>query len=682
MNNENGLVQPDSVSIDSPPLYLPVSDQTILQTLDYAEARGKTVRQKLGIDARANRNIEFWKGNQVDKTKLDARFQEMHVDNVVRQNLENKIKLATGRIPDIFAAPPDSQDFNKDAARNVQAYLRDRLTSSTNKRLLKNGLRKLDLNLIAIIKCLYDKETQRSKYELVDPKNILFGEGSMVPEDGFTIDGTDVLFHYVEEPTQVVLNKFPDKAQELMQQLAVTMKEIPSRIVYTEASFRWYDEKGKANEGVCWRYGTVLLGKMKHPYFDHDNPQVNYFDKVQKNFILFSYSNLGESVYETTTDFEQGIAVNRIINRRRRQITEINDRAVPKLVFLGGTITKTAAESISSSPQEGILLDNPDEGVDDVRKAIYAIPATTPSPMLYNDMVDLRGRLDSMFSTHGTVRGEQQGGPQSGVSKQITREGDLVTSDDIVDITIERVLYEMACWEMQFLRLFHDDDRPPYRVTNSEGETENIEMRRKTIETDLQVVVKSSSNDKATRRADALQMLTAKAIDPYNLMLDLDINNPRERMRQLMAFIKAQQTGDYSGYMDAIGVNMDSAFATEDDAQRDIDILRTGNQVMVKLPGEKYVSTFLALMKSPDFHDPTQFDELARTNIMAHIQRLKRLVDDELAKRQQTAGVDSQGLQQQQQPGGPETASAFSPPGPVGQMAQMALAQRQGAPAA
>jgi hypothetical protein len=679
-NDQQQLVTPDQVIESTPPLYLPIADETILQTLNYAEQRARVRRSELNVDNRADTNIRFWKGNQVDAAKLDLRYQEMHVDNVVRQDLENKIKLATGHTPDIFCAPPDKQDFNTEAAMDMQSYLRDRLSSSTNKRLLKNGLRKLDLELIAVIKCRYDNRYQRSSYELVDSKHILFGEGATVREDGYTIDGTRILFQYVEEDTQIVLNTFPKKANELMQLLAANGKDIPSRITYTEAHFEWTDQQGTQNQGVAMRFGQVLLDKMREPYYDYDNTQINYFDRARKPYILFSYANLGESVYESTTDFEQGIALNRMINRRRRQITEIADRSIPKLAFLNGAMTKDLAQAISTNPQEAIILSDGYTN-DDITKAMAVIPAAPPNAILYNDLMDLRGRLNSLFAVQGATNveaGKNVG--ESGVSKQITREGDLVTSDDIVDITLERVLFEMASWETQFLRLFHDDDRPPLRITNSEGETDIVQLSRKKIETDLQIVVKASSTDKQTRRADALQLLTAKAIDPYTLFEDLGVNNPRERMRRLTAFIKGSQSGDLAGYMETIGVDEETPFATAEDAERDIDILSQGQQVMVKLPGEAYVAAFKAFKQSPEY---TQLQPYAQQAIEVHIQRLRQIVDEQLQKQQQSQGMDSAMMQagQPQPTGMPDTAGAFMPQqGQLGNALAQALQRRQQTP--
>ncbi len=663
MQNGQQLVTPDVVVIDTPPLYLPITDSLIIQVLNEAERNGVSARNKLHIDARSKENTDFWKGKQVDESKLDARYQTAHVDNVVRQNLEAKIKLATGHMPDIFASPPDNQDFNREAALDIQKALRDRLTSNTMKRLLKNGLRKLDLDFIAVIKARWDHNYNRSVYELLDSKNVLFGEGSIIKEDGFTIDGTDILLQYVEEPTQQVLNTFKSQSQNLLAQLGANGKQIPSRIRYTEAHFMWYDQQGKCHEGVVWRYNNLVLNKMRQPYYDYDNPKINFFDRPRKPYILLSYANLGESVYETTTDTEQVKPINRIINRRRRQITEISDRSVPKLAFMGGAMTKEMAADINPSPNEAIIL-NEDGDNNDIQKAMYVIPATPPNPILYNDLLDLRGRADSTYGTHGGTRGEKVGNyAESGVSKQITREGDLVTSDDIVDVTVERALTEIASWEMQFMRMFWDDDRPPLRITDKDGETDYVELNRKKIETDITVMVKASSLDKQTRRADALQMLEAKAIDPYTLMEDLDTTNPKERLRRLMAFIQSQQSGDYSKYMEMVGVNIDTHMASADDAQRDIDILLGGQQVAIKLPSEQYVSTFTAFKESPEY---AQADDMAKALVEQHIQRLKAVVDEQIAKEQAKAGVDSQGLAMAEAGGQPgmDMAATFAPQQP------------------
>ncbi|UOF78678.1 portal protein [Caudoviricetes sp.] len=621
----------DQPVAEATPLYLPISDDLLLRIMDDAEKRGNKQRAHLKIAERSKNNVEYWKGNQVDNARLDNRFQMAHVDNVSHQNLENQIKLASGKVPDIFVAPPDKEDFNLENARDLQEFIRTRIDSNTIKRIIKNGLRDMNLKLLGVIKPRWDYQRNDFCFELVNPDDMVFAEGSKIIEDGFTIDGTEVSFQYVEEPTQVVLAKFPKKAEELKSILSVAGKEMPSRIKYTEAQFRWFDEKGRMNEGVAWRYGTVVLDSMKQPYYDYDNPRNNYFDRPRKTYILLSYLNLGESIYETTTVFEQGMPMNRMINKRRRQITEIADRAIPKLVFNGKAMNKEQATNISPSPNEGILLNK----IDDIRKSFTFIPATPPNPVLFNDLLDMRDRMNSMYNTQGTSNAAESA-TASGISKQLSREADLVTSDDIVDIVVERAVTEMASWCMQFMRLFYDDDRDPLRVTNNEGETDFVEMTRQKIETDVQVVVKASTADKTTRRADAIQMLTAKIIDPYTLMEDLEVPNPKERTKRLLGFMESQQTQDWTRYLKIVGVSLDDQRADEQDAQRDIEAVVNGQQIQVKKPSEGYVSTFMAFVNSPEFE---QLNPEQKQFIQQFVQKLKQSVEQEIAAKQQDGSV-------------------------------------------
>lgn len=650
----------DHVTVENPPLFLPIPDDQLLAVLNEAEIRAKQDYNSSGVEGRASGNIKFWGGDQVDQGRLNVQYQMAHVDNASFRQLENQIKLAVSKMPDIFATPPDDEEFNMEAARDIQQWLRERIDSNTIKRLLKDGLRMMNLGLTAVIKPRWNYINNDFTFELVDQSAMRFSQGSKIPQDGFTIDETDITFQYVEEPTTVVLAKFKKKSVQITQEIGRLSKgQMPARMQYTEVHFRWYDDRGRMSEGVAWRYGNVIMDAMREPYYDYDNPQNNYFDRPRKPYILFSYINLGKGIYEATTAFEQAKPLNRIINKRRRQITEISDRAVPKLAFAGDAINKETARNISPSPNEGIILN---DNIDDIRKSMFLIPAAPPQPILFQDLADLHNQLDSNFATHSTTTGAN-GNTASGVSKQISREGDLVTSDDIADIVVERVVTEMTEWAMQFARLFYDDDRPALRIAQEEGDTSFVKLNRQKLETDIRIIVKGSTNDKQTRRSDALQMLTGKVTDPYTLFEDLDVPNPKERTRRLMSFIMAQQSGNWKQYLDIIGVDLETNKADEQDAQRDIEMIAQGGHPNPNTnPSESYVSTWLAYTSSPEYQ---QLSPDAKTRIQQHVAQMKQVVAQKLAA--QNGG-------QPGQPGQPDVATQPGMPDP----AQMLQQQQNG----
>lgn len=629
MDNEPRTGAPlttEQVVVEHSPLYLPVEDVVLITTIDEALNGARQRRNELKIDGRSKVNNDFWAGNQVAEGALDRRYQFAHTNNVIYPDLENRIMLAAGRTPDIILLPPDRDQQNVESARNLQSVLRERIDSSTIKRLIKDGLRNLHTDFIGIIKPRWNPQAKDFTFDLLLSEDVFFGKGSKVPHDGYTIDGSDIVLQWVEEPVKVVMAKFPGTASKLMQMLASQNKDknkLPSHIRYLECHFTWYDEQGSPIEGVCWKYQNLILDKMKQPYYNY-NGDNNFFTRPHKPFILFSYQNRGRSVYDTTTTVEQSVPLNRIINKRSRQITEINDRAVPKLAFVGGTINAEMARNISTSPKEAIVLTS---DVQDIGKVMAQIPSQPPSRMLYEDLLYMTGRVDTMMATHGTTRGETRS--ESGISKQISREGDLVTSDDLVDIVVERVVYEMTCWGIQFMRLFFDDDREPVRLSDKDGTADFVKLTRETINTKIDVIVKASTNDKQLRRNDAVQMLEAKAIDPYTLFEDLDVPNPKERLKRLLAFQASQgaqgMPPDFSQYLKVIGISLDEAddIAEQQRAEADISALKTGQPASNQPPTESYVAEFVKFVNGAEF---AQLPPEAQQAVQAHIANLKAQV--------------------------------------------------------
>lgn len=670
MENDQPNTQ-EQITVEYSPLYLPIEDVALISTLDNALLEATQERRKYDIDGRAKVNNRFWQGNQVNDDAIDKRYQMAHTDNVIYPDLENRIMLAAGRIPEIILTPPDSAQGTMEAVRSLQQVIRERVNSGVIKRLIKDGLRNLHTDFIGIIKPIWNPNLKDYRFDLILSENVLFSKGSKVPHDGYSIDASDIVLHWVEEPLKVVLAKFPGKKNELMQLFAKAnsnAKTLPSHIRYLEAQFTYYDEEGNAIEGVAWKYQNLILDKMRQPYFDYKNKERNFFDRPHKTYILFSYQNRGRMVYDSTTTVEQSVPINRVVNKRLRQITEIADRSVPKLAFRGGAISAEMARNISTSPKEAIVLTSETE---DIRREMAIIPSQPPNRILYEDLMANRSRIDAMMATHGTTRGE--GGSESGVSKQISREGDLVTSDDLVDVVVERVVYEMACWALQFMRLYFEDDRDPERMVDKNGDTSFVKLSRPTINTKVSVVVKASTTDKQTRRADAVQMLESKTIDPYTLFEDLDVPNPKERLKRLLSFQMAAATGgtDFTAYLKTLGISLDEADdqAEAARAQADIAALEQGQEVpMDKAPSQAYLTAFVRYVNSADFANlAPEIQQL----FAQHIQQLKAMF-------QQQAQAQVAATTPAPQMGAPE---AGAPPAPQPQPAPQPTPQPQPQPA-
>lgn len=663
----NGMQQ-DMVTQQHPTLELPIEDSRLLATLDQIEHAASIEKGRLNIDTRAKLVKDFWRGEQVDNSKVEP-GSISHVDNVTFRNTEGRIKLASGKVPDIFVSPADEKSDSIEAAKKIQKALRAKMDSSTIKRIIKKSLRNMELDLLGVIKPRWNALTGDFTFEVIKSRDMLFSAGAKIPDDGFTIDGTDVTVQYVEEPTNLVLAKFPDKSAELMSFLGTKFKgNIPARIKYTETHFTYYGDNGYPFQGVAWRYMSVLLGKMKEPYYNYEKEENNFFDRPRKPYILVSYINDDDGVYETTTSAEQLVAINRMINKRRRQISEINDRTIPKLIFKGGSYSQEQAETISVSNKQAIITKENTE-VDDLRKEVMALPAQPANPILYNDMVDLRGQADATSSTHGTVRGESQG--ESGISKQISREGDLVTSDDIVDIVVERIVQEMSAWAIQFMKLYYTDDREPISINKADDRTEFVRLNREIVTKKISLSVKASTTDAATRRANAMQMVSSKTIDPYTLMEDLDVPNPAERTKRVISFMKANAAGDFAEYLKTVDVDqeVDNDMSDAEQALTDIELIKQGIAPEVeKVPNSNYVAELMKFKNDPSF---ATLSPEAQAMFEQHMQKLRTVVED------MAQGAQQQGMGQ---PGGQPPMGEAPAPQPQPEPQPAPQPQMQGAP--
>ena len=647
--------QQEQVIDQTTALSLTIEDNDIISVINEKIGKWNSYSKKIRLDDRRKLNRDFWKGDQLDLSKLDLRYQVPYIDNIIFDDLETRIALVAGRMPDIIVTPPSEESQSIQNAKDIQDVLEYRLSTSMTKRLMKDALRNYYLDFIGVIKCRWDKnkgENGDFVFELVRANRIGFDETATIPHDGFSADNCDLIFEWIEEPVAVVMSKFPKVKDKLTAMLggsqSLTQKRMVSKIRYRECWFRWYGNDGSLQSGVCWIYNNLVLSKEKNPYYDwngdtkitadqtgqYQSNKVykNFFDQPRMPYMLLSYQNLGESVIDDTTAVEQAIALQKISNKRGAQITELADRVAPRYTFMGSVISKEEARRVDpKDPTESIWLDSPT--TDDIRKGMMITQSAPPPPILYQDQAAIRQRIDSKFSTHGTSRGESNGA-ESGISKQITREGDLTTADDMSDIVVERVVYEMASWSMQMIKMFYDKPHM-IRFKGKDGENINREISQDHVEDGMIAEVKASSVDKQTRRADAMALVQSKSIDPQTLFEDLDVDNPKERTRRLLAFQNGVNDG-YTSYMQEVEGDAQGAEQSMQphQAQQDLQAIVSGQPVEpTGIPSAEYVQIFA------DYASGAEFDQQppeVQQAIVAYIQKLQQKVNEKVGANGQT----------------------------------------------
>lgn len=619
---------------------LPLSDPDLYQLIQQKRQVSREFRDSsVKWDERRSRNRDYWRGKHYsqDTGMPDEAYYSNYIDPMIYENAETRFTLASQRMPDIIVTSHDDNNLSVESANITEQFLRKKVNNKVTQRMLKDGLRQHEINYVAAIKCVWNPQLASGNgdfsYYLVNPSRLILDPTAIYPHDGYTADNFEFVGEILEEPVDLIYSKFPDKADKLKQMIeigALNGLGRPSKLKYEEWWIRYY-KNGEIYEGTAWLYQTLVLGQQRNPYYDWEGYKVykpklessgnykttstldsemkfsNYFEVPRKPYIFFTYQNLGESPYDDTTPMEQAIPTQRLINRTGRQIVEISANAVPKKVF-GNLITKEDARRISNDPDESIWLDAPD-----VTKAMTWIQANPPAPELFNLLNYAEQRMNGIFNTHGPIKGQEAASDESGIAKQITREGDLTSSDDLVDIVVERVVFEMAGWAMQMAKMFYDE--PHFtKLTGSDGAVMSRELTKKDFRDGLEVDVKANSVDAATNRADALNMMSRKAIDPLTAFEDMDKPNAKERIRRWVAFMNGANDG-YQSYLKEIGVdlestsNMQPAFTpggdqTENASQAQKDIQQMTQGTIIAPPDkfdQTYVAAFVQFIRSGQF---------------------------------------------------------------------------------
>ena len=536
-----------------------ISDTDLIRVLDLKENEAAKLTDKIRLTERRKDTNDYWQGKQIDK-KMLYNWQVPYVDNVIFRDTETILPIAVSKVPDIIVSNPSEDQQKRQRAEKLQQVLDFRVNSRYVRAVLRKTARHVLLDFIGIIKCRWDRIKQTFVFEAIRPSNVILDPTAVPSQFGMSSESFDYIAEWIEEPIKVVIAKFPDKKEEIFRRaegkaiIRGTERQLANKMRYQEIWFTWYDDDGMPFEAVCWRHNDLILGKMRNPYWDYEGEEketgeedpftgepltqkvfFNHFSRPTKPYIIVNHQSTGASgPFDDTSVVEQVIPLQDVVNKRGRQITELADKANPKKIISTDFMSKDEATEITDDPQESII------GAGRVGDGFTYVPGIPPNPVLFQDLVQNRLEIDNIIGAHSTTRGERVP-EESGIARQITREGDFGRIDDFVFQVIEPAADEMANWMVQFMKVFGTAEQFT-QVLGQDGQTEFVEFDRDSIDDGINIMVEASTVDKTERRATATQLAASGSIDPLTLFEDLDAKNPKERARRL-ALMNADPTG-------------------------------------------------------------------------------------------------------------------------------------------
>jgi hypothetical protein len=566
LNQPTPIHSPETIVQLADPLTLDLPEETFIQVINTRiNESQRWFEANKDLKTRRARNKDYLFGRQLPRLKS---HQSKYVDNIIWQ-AESTIKpIALSRLPDLTVKPGNDTEESKKNAKNVTAVINNDIRKRENRKVLSLAFRHLPVYYVGIIKAYWDPEAGDEgdyKFRAINPDNVVFDHTATSNDP----DQMDFLAEAVEISIKECLMRWPKKADELLQYLFSINKmkagdendeaKLATKIKIWEVWFDWW-EKDKKITGVAWKYENVLLGKMKHPYWDWKGKTVIQGDEMQmrmamamgqeiptqtvyanflanpsKPYILVGYEQWGEQPLDETSRIEQVIYMQDNVNKRGRQITDMNDTAKGRHVF-------STLSGLTKADVEAMDLDNPTTDIvvnGQLGDVHNYIPGTPADPAQFTELSNDREKVFSAMGTNSTTRGEQATN-ETATGRQILRESDFGRIDDLVEDTINAAAEKMAAWAMQFIKRFYTSEHMK-RIIGEGGDVTFNAITQDNIEDGMEVIVSASGVDKLMGKREAYERANLKLTDPLSFFSDINASDPAGRTEKLMLFTLAPE---------------------------------------------------------------------------------------------------------------------------------------------
>lgn len=576
-NTQAPGVATEAVVFEADPLKLDLPDKDVVEVIDYLITESRTHFKKSDLYGRRKDNETYYLGKQTKQmeeehklTSHNARYQ----DNVIYEAEGTLKAVAVSRVPDLIVYPSSDTPEREEMAEVLTEIVNSRIKKRENRSVLGMAYRHRPIYFTAVVKARWDSEKGKYgdyKYENIHPDNIDVDH----TVSGNNPDDMNWIAHHYEMTVKEIVMKWPNKKEALLKMLGwkdESEKKLASKIKISEVWFTWYskkEDKFVRDEGVIWKYKTLVFDKIKNPYWDWEGEEAlfkynnelgkkervqesdirqslmggtglgpvatgkiyhNHFDDPKKPFFFFGYDQLGMGPFDETTRLEQSKYLQDNINLRGKQISEITSRSRGKDVFStkGGMTASSIQKLDPTNPDQSVLVDG------FLRDVYTHIPGEQPSSALFQEQAQNRERLFSKMGTNSALRG-LRGGEDTATQTQLFKESDFTRIDDEVEETINACAEWMADWAMQFIKLFYIEEHFE-KIEGQAGKVIHQKITRDYVEDGMEAKVSASSVDKMRRKREAFELANIKMIDPINFFKSIEDTDPEGKAEALMLF--------------------------------------------------------------------------------------------------------------------------------------------------
>lgn len=534
-------------------------------------------------------NIDYWKQKpfQLDKTDEDAmrymlgdHWDEQKfvvnandpVDNRMFASVRAILSYSTAQLAKPLITPSRSDDAYVTMSRKMQAALYQHSLDE-----------KVDAKVRAAVQSLVTRKRAYLKLRF-DPNQGTYGDivTEVCNAEDIVIDryarfqqNPNKIYHRLRCSINELCAKFPEKEKEIKIAYGIqrgVYSQMSKYITYYECWFTYIDEKRVPREGVCWFIPehSIILDKMPNPNWvytgdDQEDKQVNVLFVPPKPFIAFNYINMGHSYIDETSLFEQAKPMQKVLNRKLKQILDNADYVNGRYIASKHAFSEEDGQKlVNKGPRTVALAD-----ADDVTKAFANIAGQALPPYVTNTILDARNEIDTMMGTPAVFRGEQPSSQDTLGRDLMVKQQAGALQDDLVR-SIHTAMQSYYQVKLQMMRTYYTSDYW-FQVRGGDGKFDFIMLNGENIDQNVKIGIQIDSTlplDKEAIRANSLELAKLGRIDDLTLFEDMGMPDPEIRAERLM-----RSRIDPQGYMKSINRQMDNS-----DAEMDILLLIDGKE--------------------------------------------------------------------------------------------------------
>lgn len=496
------------------------NDDELVKAIDKAVSESKELKDE--IDKIGDKNTNFWKGKQLDVGEIHPKKAKI-IDNRLFMAIETMIPILTSDVPE----PQIEGNIDNDVRERIIKVLKIAYEVKQKfQRKLRKFIRYWMLRRIGVIKYRWDKEGGFIT-EVPNPKKI--GFDPLVDN----INDAEFVYEWMEDTLEDLTKKFPNAKTKILNKYGED--SMKSKAKYLEF---W----GGKGEWVCWKLGDIILDKKKNPNFDYtgetktkvdsygneikQNSKNNLFKKPKFPYIIGTYFQLGDQIYDNTSLIEQGIPLQEGINKRKNQISDLID--LNKRVWVASSL------AVSEEDFQAFLNKTGENGLYMTGGDISQIQAISGrlEPIAQTDLAHSMGEIDNILGVHATTRGERKEQETLG-GRQLLQQADYSRLGAIMEDIVEQTVEDWYNAYLHMLKVYGQED---FEFNNGE---ETIKLNRDEIPEGIVIMVKRGSTvpmDRSSRMQMAQQLAATQMIDPETLFEEMSYPNPQKRVEKLYEY--------------------------------------------------------------------------------------------------------------------------------------------------